>query len=94
MLSAMRSALKMKVAGGVPDLSDAIWQVQNKIRHAGRMIAHRSVGSTLLVKGLEFVNVIVVHSPHMNRRDWYVAVTRATHSLKVLSPQKRFSPSP
>ena len=94
MLSAMRSALKMKVAGGVPDLSDAIWQVQNKIRHAGRTIAHRSVGSTLLVKGLEFANVIVVHSPHMNRRDWYVAVTRATHSLKVLSPQKRFSPSP
>jgi DNA helicase-2/ATP-dependent DNA helicase PcrA len=53
---------------------------------------HRSVGSTLLVKGLEFANAIVVHSPKMSWTDWYVALTRATHTLKILSPQKRFTP--
>jgi DNA helicase-2/ATP-dependent DNA helicase PcrA len=92
MLSAMRSALRMTSAGETPRLGDAIWYVQNRIRHAGRRIAHRSVGSTLLVKGLEFANVIVVHSPNMNRKDWYVALTRATRTIKVLSPKKRFTP--
>jgi DNA helicase-2/ATP-dependent DNA helicase PcrA len=92
MLSAMRSALKLTIAGEYPDLTEALWQVQNRIRHAGRHIAHRSVGSTLLVKGLEFANVVVVHSPSMNRKDWYVALTRATHTVKILSPQKCFSP--
>jgi DNA helicase-2/ATP-dependent DNA helicase PcrA len=92
MLSAMRSALKIAISGENADLADAIWQVQNKVRHTGRHIAYRSVGSTLLVKGLEFANVVVVHSPSMSRKDWYVALTRATHTLKVLSPQKRFSP--
>ena len=92
MLSAMRSALKMTIVGECPDLADAIWRVQNRIRHAGRQIAYRSVGSTLLVKGLEFANVIVIHSPKMNRKDWYVALTRATHTVKVLAPQKQFTP--
>jgi hypothetical protein len=92
MLSAMLSALKMTAAGEISDLADAIWHVQNRIRHAGRHIAYRSVGSTLLVKGLEFANVVVVHSPNMNRKDWYVALTRATHKVTILSPQKRFTP--
>lgn len=93
MLSAMRSALKMKIAGESPDLLDAIWHVQNRVRHAGRQIAYRSVGSTLLVKGLEFANAIIIHSPNMNRKDWYVALTRATHTLTILSPHKRFTPA-
>lgn len=93
LLSAMRSALKMKIAGEYSDLRDAVWHVQNKVRHAGRQIAHRIVGSTLLVKGLEFSNAIVIHSPNMNRKDWYVALTRATHSLTILSAQRRFTPT-
>jgi len=52
MLSAMRSALKIAMSSENADLAHAIWQVQNKVRHIGRHIAYRSVGSTLLVKGL------------------------------------------
>jgi len=92
MFFAMRSALKMTVDGECTDLTDAVWQVQNRIRHAGRKIAHRSVGSTLLVKGLQFANAVVIHSESMNRNDWYVALTRATHTLTVLSPHRRFVP--
>ena len=92
MFSAMRSGLKAYLAGESVTLTDALWHVQNRVRHAGRVIARRSIGSTLLVKGLEFEHAIVVHAPCMNLKDWYVALTRATHSLKVLSPQKRFLP--
>lgn len=86
MLFSMRSALKMTIAGDAVDLSDALWQVQTKIRHAGRHVPFYSVGSTLLVKGLEFANVVVIHSANMNNKDWYVALTRATHRLTILSP--------
>ncbi len=92
MLFSMRSALRMKVAGDAADLSDALWQVQTKIRHAGRQIPYYSVGSTLLVKGLEFANVVVIHSANMNNKDWYVALTRATHRLTILSPKSVIAP--
>ncbi|CAN7660755.1 AAA family ATPase [Phenylobacterium sp. LjRoot225] len=88
MFLAMRSALTMLVAGDVQCLQDALWQVQNRLRHAGRRIAIRSVGSTLLVKGLEFEHAVIVHSPNMNHRDWYVALTRASLTVKVLSPRQ------
>lgn len=92
MLSAIRAALAMRIRGECSDLAEALWRVQNRTRHAGRRIAHRSVGSTLLVKGLEFANAVVIHSDGMSRKDWYVALTRATHNLTVLSPSIRFSP--
>jgi DNA helicase-2/ATP-dependent DNA helicase PcrA len=92
MLFSMRSALRMKMAGDAADLSDALWQVQTKIRHAGRQIPYYSVGSTLLVKGLEFANVVIIHSANMNNKDWYVALTRATHRLTILSPKSVLSP--
>lgn len=90
MFSAMRSGLKAHLADQSESLVDALWHAQNQVRHAGRVIARRSVGSTLLVKGLEFEHAIIVHSPNMNRKDWYVALTRATQSVTVLSPRERF----
>jgi DNA helicase-2/ATP-dependent DNA helicase PcrA len=92
MLSAMQSALKLRMAGDCSTLADALWHVQNRVRHAGRYIAKRSVGSTLLIKGLEFEHSIIVHSPNMNRKDWYVALTRATLTITILSPQSHFLP--
>jgi DNA helicase-2/ATP-dependent DNA helicase PcrA len=88
MFGAMRSALKMLSAGHAKSLGDAVRLVQNRLRHAGRRIGLRSVGSTLLVKGLEFEHAVIVHSPNMSHKDWYVALTRATQSVKVLSPSQ------
>ena len=93
MFSAMRSGVKLHLAGQSTSIVDALWHVQNRVRHLGRFITRRSVGSTLLVKGLEFEHSVIIHSASMNRKDWYVALTRATKSLTVLSPQKQFQPS-
>lgn len=89
MLSAVRSALKLIIAGEKVSLPEAVWRVQNQLRHAGRRVPYYSVGSTLLVKGLEFANVVIVHSPNLSRKDWYVALTRATHRITILAPHKR-----
>ena len=90
---AMRSALQIKATHQLMSLSDAMWQVQNRIRHAGRRLSARNIGSTLLVKGLEFDRAIVVHAETMTRRDWYVALTRASRRVRVISPLVSFNPA-
>lgn len=93
MLRAIRASLRMKIADDCTDLTEGLWRAQNQARHAGRPVPHRAVGSTLLVKGLEFANAVVIHSDSMSGKDWYVALTRATHTLTVLSPLRRFQPA-
>ena len=94
MFFAMRSALQVKATRPLRNLNDAIWEVQNRSRHIGRRLSNRSVGSTLLVKGLEFDRSIVLHSAAMSRKDWYVALTRATQRIRIISPQPRLTPGP
>lgn len=92
MFFAMRSALQVKAIRQYDTLTDAIWDVQNRLRHTGRSIGKRSIGSTLLVKGLEFDHAVIIHADNMSRKDWYVALTRATTSVTILSPSECFSP--
>lgn len=86
-------ALRIKSARQQNALMDVIWEVQNRIRHAGRSIGKRCIGSTLLVKGLEFDHAVIIHADNMSRKDWYVALTRATTSVTILSPSESISPS-
>ena len=80
----MCSALRIQSKRHYDVLSDIIWEVQNRIRHSGRAIGKRSIGSTLLVKGLEFDHAVIIHANNMSRKDWYVALTRATTSVTIL----------
>lgn len=93
MFFSMCSALRIKSARQHEALTDVIWEVQNRIRHSGRSIGKRSIGSTLLVKGLEFDHAVIIHADNMSRKDWYVALTRATTSVTILSPSECFSPA-
>jgi DNA helicase-2/ATP-dependent DNA helicase PcrA len=89
MFYALRSAVRAKVAKPTLPLTDAIRDVQAKVRHIGRHIGYRAVGSTLLVKGLEFDRAVVVGTPEMSKKDWYVALTRATKGMTILSPAQQ-----
>jgi DNA helicase-2/ATP-dependent DNA helicase PcrA len=89
----MCSALRIKSTRQHDELADVILEVQNRIRHSGRLIGKRSIGSTLLVKGLEFDHAVIIHANSMSRKDWYVALTRATTSVTILSPSECFPPS-
>jgi DNA helicase-2/ATP-dependent DNA helicase PcrA len=93
MFYAMRAALLICVSRPSCTLADAIWEVQSRARHAGRIVAKRCVGSTLLVKGLEFDHAVVVHTPNMKRKDWYVGLTRASGTLRLLVPAGKFAPA-
>jgi hypothetical protein len=90
MYHAMRAALLLSVSRPSCTLTDAIWEVQSKARHAGRIVSKFCVGSTLLVKGLEFDHAVVIHTAKMTRKDWYVAITRASRTLTLLVPSLKF----
>jgi AAA domain len=92
MFFAMRAALKIRITRPRISLGDAVWEVQNRIRHAGRKFSKRSIGSTLLVKGLQFDSAVVLHTPNMTRRDWYVSLTRAIRRIRIITPTLRLTP--
>ncbi|MDA9453541.1 RNA helicase [Bradyrhizobium sp. CCBAU 11445] len=85
LLSAVQNTLKLVARGEYLSLADAAWHVQNKMRHAGRRLAQRSIGSTLLVKGLQFDHAIIVAPEKLSRNDLYVALTRASRTITVVS---------
>jgi hypothetical protein len=87
MFYAMRSALILRGSVEGFTLKSAVAEVQNKQRHIGRKLPFRCIGSTLLVKGLEFDHAVVVHSANMSMKDWYVALTRATKTIRIVSPK-------
>ena len=88
MLYAMCVALRSKAAGQVDTLAEGVWQAQNRLRHAGRKFGKYSVGSTLLVKGLEFDHAIIGETSPFDKKDWYVALTRAALRVRVVSASR------
>jgi DNA helicase-2/ATP-dependent DNA helicase PcrA len=85
-------ALQDTILGLQPSLADAVWDVQNRRRHSGRRLGNRNIGSTLLVKGLEFDHAIVVDLDTFRRNDLYVALTRGSQTLTVISESPLLHP--
>jgi len=92
MFSAMQAAMRLNSDEPNKPLADRVWEVQNCIRHIGRKFGRSSVGSILLVKGLEFDHSVIVHQPTMSAKDLYVALTRATKSIRILAPSGSLVP--
>jgi hypothetical protein len=78
---------------GKPEMSmqEALRSSVEVIRHRGRYTPKRTIGSTLLLKGLEFDHVIIYEADSLSRNDLYVAISRATKSLTIFSKQQRIT---
>ncbi|WP_193370085.1 UvrD-helicase domain-containing protein [Pelagibius marinus] len=92
MFYSMCTALRLMGTGQLASLTDAVWQAQNRTRHRGRVLGTRNVGSTLLVKGLEFDHALVIDAQGLDRKHLYVALTRPVRSLTILSSSPQFAP--
>lgn len=90
LLSSIRATLRMVANEAGLDMTDAAWQIGTLKRQRGRVVRNRSVGSTLLLKGLEFDHIVITPESCRTKFDWYVALTRGTRSIKVLSPHSSF----
>jgi hypothetical protein len=57
-----------------------------EFRYKGRPSGRRKlIGTTLLVKGLEFDHAIVLDADSLSRKELYVAMTRGAKSLTIIS---------
>ena len=83
-LHCCRSAMQAVVNGGL-DFVSATLQARERNRHLGRPIPRRSVGSTLLLKGLEADIAVVLQPETMSAQNLYVALTRGARGLVVCS---------
>lgn len=78
-----------------PDMTlrEAAERYHGEFRYKGRPVGHRKIiGTTLLVKGLEFQHAIVLDAASLSRNELYVALTRGSKSLKIISSKPRLSP--
>jgi len=91
---AMMRSLKEFLAGGHASLYDAAWSVRQAERAVGRREEWRSISRTVLAKGLEYDHGIVLDASTLDREQLYVALTRASYSLTILSPQPVLQPQP
>ena len=65
--------------------AEAAVQVREQSRMLGRELPKRSVGSTLLLKGLEADVVVVLDADGLDSRNLYVALTRGAKRIVVCS---------
>lgn len=72
---------------------EAMKQNKTRIRHMGRHIEGKCIGTTLLTKGLEFDTVIICDADKFeDKKHFYVAISRACKQLVILThcPQINF----
>jgi len=85
----------MQVAArGTGTFHAAALQERERQRHMSRPVARRSVGSTLLLKGLEADVAVVLEPQAMTASHLYVALTRGARQLVVCSPTSVLMPRP
>ncbi len=86
LLREMKRAIRAFAAGEAETLVEAAWTVRNRTRRRGRLLPRNAVGTTLLVKGLEFDHAIILDAAQYDARNLYVAMTRGSRSLTIVSP--------
>lgn len=79
------NVLKMHIEGEGTTLAEAANLYQREMRHSGRPISHpKLIGTTLLVKGLEYDHAVILNADALDAKDLYVAMTRGSKSLTII----------
>ncbi|MFV8358484.1 hypothetical protein ACNQGB_20170, partial [Flavobacterium sp. XS1P32] len=72
---------------------EAMTKKRNLIRRVGRKIYGKSIGTTLLTKGLEFDTVVILNAHKFEcSKHLYVALTRASKRLIIFTESKTLKP--
>lgn len=89
----LRHALRECVGSSLAGLPDAAAAARTRARHRGRRMYRRSIGTPLLVKGLEFDHAAVLWEPRRQTLEGlYVAITRASKSLTIVARSRTLIP--
>jgi DNA helicase-2/ATP-dependent DNA helicase PcrA len=92
-LAATQRALQLSASPNGPSLREATVTIREQSRLIGRPLARRSVGSTLLLKGLEADISVILNPVALNARNLYVAMTRGSRRVIICSPSPILNPA-
>lgn len=70
------------------DFLDMVVRAREERRFHSRTLGKRSVGSTLLVKGLEAYQAVIVDAEKLDAKNLYVALTRGAKRIVVCSSSR------
>lgn len=89
----LREALRHASGGSFAELPDLVAEARTRARHRGRLTPRRAIGTPLLVKGLEFDHAVLLWEPeHLSVQGLYVALTRGSKSLTIVSRSRTLIP--
>jgi UvrD-like helicase family protein/RNA helicase len=89
----LRAALRECAGANMAALPDAVAAARTRARHRGRQTHRRTIGTPLLVKGLEFDHAVLLWEPdRLSVEGLYVALTRASKSLTIVSSSRTLLP--
>ncbi len=86
-------ALQFAALDAELSVTRALMQVRNGARARGRRPARRVLSRPLLVKGLEYDHAILLDADKCNAQELYVALTRGSKSVTVVSRSSVLSPT-
>lgn len=90
----LREALRHCTGNTFAELPDQVAAARTRARHRGRLTNRRTIGTPLLVKGLEFDHAVLLWEPdHLSAQGLYVALTRASKSLTIVSRSRTLEPA-
>jgi hypothetical protein len=81
----VKRTLRESIHSDDTPLSQLAWKIRDTGRRFGRKWHRRTVSRTLLIKGLEFDHAVILNADKLDAKNLYVAMTRGTKSLTVLS---------
>ncbi|WP_342649231.1 UvrD-helicase domain-containing protein [Pseudomonas sp. REB1044] len=89
LLNRLLQILKLHSENYGMTLIEAGKSYQRDMRHLGRPTKHKKlIGTTLLVKGLEFDHAVILDADSLDAKDLYVAMTRGTKSLTIIGVER------
>jgi len=87
----MKNGLHEVFLGGAETLEDAVWNARNQLRFKKNRIPKRCISRTVLLKGLECEHAVIIKPELFDKKNLYVALTRATSKITIISNAKSWS---
>lgn len=81
----MKKGLQEIIVGAENSLKEAVWKIRNRLKFQENRVPKHCISRTVLLKGLECDLAIVIKPELFNKKNLYVALTRPSTKLTIIS---------
>ncbi|HAK5315645.1 TPA: AAA family ATPase [Salmonella enterica] len=92
-LQVLKDAINLSISAPNKSIRESASIIRERRRYQGEgRVSHRSIGSTLLLKGLECDHALILDVGNMGASDLYVALSRGAKTVTIFSGRNEFTP--